>query len=162
MLPCQWDFKSFGLPLWKRLLIVKILPVTLFKMLVAAIQESANDFFCKLFLKPEIILRFWSVLQYYFSLIGGWLIVGFFKGWIELHNSLWVAASLFRERGRISDAASVKISRIISVIKEASKNFKITFLYNSDEKKTIGAYKESTDLMFRTFQTIIHLVTLSL
>jgi hypothetical protein len=60
---------------------------------------------------------------------------------------------------------SGKISRIIvRVFKEASRNLKSTRRDTEDEKnlKTIGAYTESTDLIFKTFKKIIHLVALSL
>jgi hypothetical protein len=53
---------------------------------------------------------------------------------------------------------------LVSVFIEASQNFIFNFLHNKAAKKlkTIGAYKESTDLIFKTFKKIIHLVTQSL
>jgi hypothetical protein len=67
-----------------------------------------------------------------------------------------------------SDAASGKISIIsisISILIETSRNLKSSFQDIKDTKKikkTIGAYTEHTDLIFKDFQKIIHLVTLSL
>ncbi len=66
----------------------------------------------------------------------------------------------------LSDAASGIISRItvVRVFIKASKNFKSSFLNNKYAKKfkTIGDYIENTDLIFKVFKKIIHLVTLSL
>jgi hypothetical protein len=55
------------------------------------------------------------------------------------------------------DAASCKISRIIELVrifKEASRNFKDYFETLKMQKylKTIGAYTESTDLIFKVFK----------
>ncbi len=58
--------------------------------------------------KPEIKVNFeagYAVLL--FKITVGWLAVGFFKGWIEVSNSIWGAASVGN-----SDAASCKIFRI--------------------------------------------------
>ncbi len=55
--------------------------------------------------------------------------------------------------------------KLVIVFKEASQDFIFHFLHNKVAKKnlqTIGAYTESTDLVFKTFHKIIHLVTLSL
>ncbi len=48
----------------------------------------------------------WSALRYYFSIICGWLIVDFFKGWTELYNSLWIAA-----RGGTTCMEDLKLQR---------------------------------------------------
>jgi hypothetical protein len=58
----------------------------------------------------------------------------------------------------------VKYSLFVSVFIESIRNLKSTFRYTEDAKniKAIGAFTESTDLIFKAFKTIIHLVTLSL
>ncbi len=58
----------------------------------------------------------------------------------------------------------VKYLELVRIFKEASRNFKSTFQDIEDAKnlKTIGAYTENTDLIFKAFKKIIHLVTLSL
>ncbi len=58
----------------------------------------------------------------------------------------------------------VKYTELVRVFKEASRNLKNTCRDIEDAKnlKTIGAYTESTDLIFKAFKQIIHLVTLSL
>jgi hypothetical protein len=65
--------------------------------------------------------------------------------------------------GGNSDAASYKISRIC-VYRSKHELKKVTFSTNKMQNffKTIGAFTESTDLIIRTFQKIIHLVTLYL
>jgi hypothetical protein len=57
-----------------------------------------------------------------------------------------------------------KYPPLVSVFIEASRNLKRTFQTLKMQKKinTISAYTESTDLIFKAFKTIIHLVTLSL
>ncbi len=58
----------------------------------------------------------------------------------------------------------VKYLELVRIFKEASRNFKSTFQDIEDAKnlKTISAYTESTgtDLIFKAFKKIIHLVTL--
>jgi hypothetical protein len=58
----------------------------------------------------------------------------------------------------------VKYLELVRIFKEESRNFKSTFRDIEDAKnlKTVGAYTESTDLIFKAFKKIIHLVTLSL
>ncbi len=53
--------------------------------------------------------------------------------------------------------------QFVGVVIEASQIFIFCFLHNKQHKdfKTIGAYTESTDLIFKTFNKIIHLVTQS-
>jgi len=55
-------------------------------------------------------------------------------------------------------------SQIVSVFKEASQNFISYFLHNKAAKnfQTINAYTESTNLIFKTFKQIFHLVIQSL
>jgi hypothetical protein len=58
----------------------------------------------------------------------------------------------------------VKSPELVSVFKEASRNLKSIFLNNLDAKKikTIAAHTESTALIFKPLNKIIHLMTLSL
>ena len=58
----------------------------------------------------------------------------------------------------------VKSPELVVVFFEASRNFISIYLNNKDGKKfkTIGAYTESTDFIFKTFKKIIHFMTLSL
>ncbi len=122
---CQNKRWSFGLLLWKHLLIVKILPVTLFKLLVAAYRNplltvpyAGDDF----------------VTCYGITFHKRQMIAGNFKGWIEAPNSLWVAASLVGGWGwGDSDAASGKMSKISQ--KFSSRNFKSTFRAVEEVKK---------------------------
>jgi hypothetical protein len=57
-----------------------------------------------------------------------------------------------------------EFSQLVSVFIETSQNFIFYFLHKKATKKfkTIGAYTESTDLIFKTLKKIIHLVTQSL
>jgi hypothetical protein len=66
--------------------------------------------------------------------------------------------------GGNSDAASGKISRISKQFQRSKQELKRPFQDIEDAKKfkTIGAYTESTDLIFKAFIKMIHLVTLSL
>ncbi len=123
--------------------------------------------FCKLFRKPEMILKRVTVLLF---IRGGWLIVGNFKGWIEAPNSLWVLPPVslgVGEGGRNSYAASCKISRISKHFKEASSNFKSTFRYIEDAKNLKpSAHKQKvyflymrrwflyTDMIFKAFKKL--------
>jgi hypothetical protein len=66
---------------------------------------------------------------------------------------------------RIPTQLPVKYPELVRVFKEASRNLKNTFRDIEDAKnlkKNIGAYTESTDLIFKASKKIIHLVTLSL
>jgi hypothetical protein len=67
-------------------------------------------------------------------------------------------------RGRFLIRLPVKSPELVSFFIESSSTLKSIFLNNKDAKnfKTIGAYKKSADLIFKTFKKIIHFVTLSL
>jgi hypothetical protein len=56
----------------------------------------------------------------------------------------------------------VKHPELVRVFKEAGRNLKSTYRYIEDAKKikkTIGTCTESTDLIFKAFKKIIHIVT---
>jgi hypothetical protein len=59
LVPCYGENgnSSFCLLLWKHLLIFKILSETLFKMLIAEFNSGGRLLFCKLFRKPEMMVK---------------------------------------------------------------------------------------------------------
>ncbi len=77
------DKVLFGLLLWKHLLIVKILPVTLYKLNCLLRPTGTRPWVCKLCRKLEMILKRVTVFLF---LTAGWLAVVIFKGWTEAHN----------------------------------------------------------------------------
>ncbi len=141
LLPCYREIKrwSFALLLWKHLLLVKIIPVTLFKLLVGAYRNP--PVILEAFHQPEMILKRVTILLF---ITGGWLTVGTFKGWIEVHNPIELGGG---GRGD-SDAASGKIS-IISKCFHRSKQELFETLKMQKNIKSIGPYTESTDFIFK-------------
>ncbi len=106
---------------------------------------------------PEIGSRFSELLLSAFSKDELWLTISF-----ELPPVLLGVSG--GGGGLDSCAASGKITmELVSIFIEASRTLKITFLNNKDAKnfKTVSAYTDSTDLIFKTFKKFIHFVTLS-
>ncbi len=82
-----------------------------------SIQEAAYDSVnCSI----SRILR-WKIQVLLFKITDIWLAVGFFKGWIEVSNSLWGAARVE------SDAASCKISWISMCFHRSKQELKKYF-----------------------------------
>jgi hypothetical protein len=72
-----------------------------------------------------ILKRVWVVLLFK---IAGPLTVGFFKGWIEVHNSLWVSSSLVGGGGGgILMMIPVKFPELVSIFTAASRILKKYF-----------------------------------
>jgi hypothetical protein len=96
------------------------------------------------------ILKRFSVLL--FKITGRWLADVFFKGWIEVSNSLWGATRVLIFR----------ISKCFHRSKQELKKIFFLTIKMQIKLKTISACTQSTDLIFKTFKKIIHLGTLSL
>ncbi len=122
-----------------------------------------EPWFCKLFRKPEMILKHVMVLIF---ITGRWLTIGISQGWIEAHNFLWVAFPLSCRRlvegwvgeGGGSDAASVKIFIISKCFHRSKQELKKYFSRHwrcKKNLKTFGANTESPDLIFKAFKKII-------
>jgi hypothetical protein len=117
---CAGEIRSVGLLPWnrKRLLIVKNFSVTLFKCLLR--HSGSRLWFCKLFCKPK--MKRVTVTVLLFKITGG----------IQVHFFCGAASVVVKTRKNNNDwkfwCASVKISELVSVFIEASRNLKSIFL----------------------------------
>ncbi len=151
----RWFFNFCGALLWKfKFLLASMKTLTYFEdpnqnplqKACCCIQEAACDS-----VNCSVSWRWWwKILNFLkrvsvllFRITGRWLAVSFFKGGIEVSNSLWGAARVGNY-----DAASCKISRISKCFHRSKQELKkyFSWQFRCKKFKTIGAYTESTAL----------------